>query len=142
MVQDVLDFLKGVKSSQVGVCVDSAHVVLGSDGPGLYTTQAENFKKSGRLKYVHISAPDRGAVHQSWIPWETFLGPIHEWYKGPYLIEVFNAVPAFLNSLRLTRRKFWVPGEDTPVAGVPDAYTIADEAIKTVLKEFGALRGC
>ena len=27
-----------------------------------------------RLYYVHISAPDRGAVHDSWIPWETVLG--------------------------------------------------------------------
>lgn len=139
MVQDVLDFLVGVKSPRVGVCVDSAHVVLGSNGPGVFTAQAAQFKKSGRLHYVHISAPDRGAVLDSWIPWTPFLGPILEQYSGPFLIEVFNAIPVFLNSLRLTRRKFWIPGEDAPVAGVPDAYTIAHEAIATVRREMSTL---
>ncbi len=48
---------------------------------------------------------------------------------------MFNAIPAFLNSFRLTRRKFWIPGEDAPVPGVPDAYTVAAEAISTVRNE-------
>jgi hypothetical protein len=31
--------------------------------------------------------------------------------------------------LRLTTRKFWIPGEDAPDPDVPDAYTIAREAL-------------
>jgi len=83
---------------------------------------------------VQVSAPDRGAVRDSWIPWELFLGTILPVYSGPLLIEVFNAIPAFLQALHLTRRKFWIPGEDEPVAGWPDAYTVAGEAIEALEK--------
>jgi D-psicose/D-tagatose/L-ribulose 3-epimerase len=135
MVQDVIDFLGGVSSSQVGVCVDSAHVVLGSDGPEEFNSGISGLIQSQRLNYVHISAPDRGAVKDSWIPWQQFLTPILEGYHGPLLVEVFNAIPVFLNSLRLTRRKFQIPGEDSIDGSRPDAYTIAREAIQTVRQE-------
>ena len=135
MVQDVTRFLEGVASQQVGVCVDSAHVVLGSDGPEEFNSSINGLIKAGRLNYVHISAPDRGAVKDSWIPWKPFLAPILEGYDGPLLVEVFNAVPVFLNSLRLTRRKFQIPGEDRIDGSRPDAYTIAREAIQTLRQE-------
>ena len=68
--------------------------------------------RAQRVHSVHISAPDRGALRDSWIPWHAFLDPILPVYDGPLLVEVFNAIPPFLDSLRLTRRKFWIPGED------------------------------
>lgn len=132
MVRQVVDFLHHVRSPQVGVCIDSAHVVLGSDGPEVVAGEIRRASKSDRLHYVHISAPDRGAVHDSWIPWKPFLGPILEGYGGPLLVEVFNAIPAFLNGLRLTRRKFLIPGEDDPIPGRPDAYEIARLALSEV----------
>ncbi len=135
MVRDAIRFLDGVRSPQVGVCIDSAHVVLGSDGPAAFTEDVRHVANADRLHYVHISAPDRGAVHDSWIPWKPFLCPILASYGGPLLVEVFNAIPVFLNSLRLTRRKFLIPGEDTPVPGRPDAYAIAREAIATLRRE-------
>jgi D-psicose/D-tagatose/L-ribulose 3-epimerase len=97
--------------------------------------------KAGRLNYVHISAPDRGAVEDSWIPWQPFLTPILEGYNGPLLVEVFNAIPVFLNSLRLTRRKFQIPGEDRIDGSRPDAYAVAREAIHTVRQEIGVTIG-
>jgi sugar phosphate isomerase/epimerase len=133
MVGQVLDFLDGVPSGQVGVCIDSAHVVLGGDGPVAFTAQVEGAPE--RIHSVHLSAPDRGAVRDSWIPWAAFLDPILPAYEGPLLVEVFNAIPPFEESLRLTRRKFWIPGEDTPVDGVPDAYTVAGEALAAVRDE-------
>jgi sugar phosphate isomerase/epimerase len=135
MVGDVLAFLEGVPSRQVGVCVDSAHVVLGSSGPETFRQQIREAADADRLHYVQVSAPDRGAVRDSWIPWDTFLGAILPRYSGPLLIEIFNAIPAFLESLHLTRRKFWIPGEDDPVRGWPDAYTVAGEAIESLEKE-------
>jgi len=135
MVREVIRFLDHVASLQVGVCIDSAHVVLGSDGPELFTEDVRQVSAARRLHYVHISAPDRGAVHDSWIPWQPFLKPILEGYDGPLLVEVFNAIPVFLNSLRLTRRKFLIPGEDTLIPSRPDAYEIAREAIAAVRRE-------
>ena len=134
-VGQVLDFLDGVESRDVGVCVDSAHVVLGGDGPAAFAAQMQRAGDERRLHSVHISAPDRGAVRDSWIPWRAFLDPLLPVYDGPLLVEVFNAIPPFVDSLRLTRRKFWIPGEDEPVAGVPDAYTVAGEAIAAVRSE-------
>lgn len=131
---DVLAFLAGVPSRQVGAVIDSAHVVLGSSGPEAFKQEVIALAASDRINYVQVSAPDRGAVRDSWIPWDVFLGTVLPVYPGPLLIEVFNAIPAFLESLHLTRRKFWIPGQDEPVAGWPDAYTVAGEAIQALEK--------
>jgi sugar phosphate isomerase/epimerase len=139
LVRDVARFIRKVNSPFVGVCIDSAHVVLGSDGPKIFVPEVEQILAGRRLHYVHISAPDRGAVHDSWIPWASFLRPILNGYDGPFLVEVFNAIPVFLNSLRITRRKFRIPGEDTPDQHHPDAYTIAREAILKVRQELSEI---
>jgi D-psicose/D-tagatose/L-ribulose 3-epimerase len=139
MVSDVLHFLERVESHQVGICVDSAHVVLGSSGPEAFRRDVLQAAKAGRLNYGQVSAPDRGQLRDSWIPWRVFLGSMLPNYAGPLLIEVFNAIPAFLGALHLTRRKFWIPGEDEPVAGVPDAYTVAAEGIEALRSELDKL---
>lgn len=131
-VAEVMHFLEGVPSRQLGVCVDSAHVVLGGGGPAQFGEEARRASEAGRVHSVHISAPDRGAVRGSWIPWRSFLEPLLDGYRGPLLIETFNAVPPFLNSLHLTRRKFWIPGEDPQESGRPSAYDVAGEALEAV----------
>ncbi len=136
LVRDVAVFLHKIPSKSVGVCVDSAHVVLGEDGPAVIAAELTALLRAGRLHYVHLSPPDRGALQDSWIPWTQFLAPILPSYTGPYLVEVFNAVPVFLNGLRITRRKFWIPSEDTPNKFQKDAYQVAREAIETVRREF------
>lgn len=135
LVSEVADFLDHVPNPAVGVCIDSSHVVLGSEGPAAFRAQVERLAVGSRVHSIHISAPDRGALADSWIPWDGFLGPVLAHYNGPLLIEVFNAVPAFLSSFRLTRPKFWIPGEDEPVRAVPDAYTVAAEGLATVRDE-------
>lgn len=129
MVSDVLDFLKGVDSATAGLTVDCAHVMLGSDGPAAYERDIHTTIAQKRLHYVHISSLDRGSFDDTWIPWDTFLGPILPAYQGPFLLEVFNAIPAFQNSLRQTRRKFWIPGEDAPEADWPSAYDVARDGL-------------
>ena len=79
---------------------------------------------------MHISAPDRGAVRDSWIPWDVVLNEIEPVYRGPYLIEVFNAIPPFDSSMRMARRRFWRPGEDDPVPNVDSAYDVAIAALE------------
>jgi D-psicose/D-tagatose/L-ribulose 3-epimerase len=135
MLGDVLGFLDGVPSRQVGAVVDIAHVVLGSSGPEAFGDEVRRLVSADRLNYVQVSPPDRGAVRDSWIPWSVFLPAVLPTYRGPLLIEIFNAITAFLTPLHLTRRKFWIPGEDEPVAGVPDAYTVAGEALEALEKE-------
>lgn len=138
-VKDVLDFLEGVPSRQVGVCVDTTHVMLGGEGPAVFGEQIRRAAQDERLHYIHISAPDRGAILDSWIPWNAFFTPILPSYEGPLLIETFNAIAAFLSPLRITRRKFWVPGEDQEVPETPDAYAVARDALATMRTELRAV---
>jgi D-psicose/D-tagatose/L-ribulose 3-epimerase len=135
MISDVLAFLEGVPCRQVGVVCDFAHVVLGSSGPEAFRQQVREVADAGRLNYVQVSPPDRGKVRDSWIPWDVFLPEVLPRYQGPLLIEIFNAIPAFLTPLHQSRRKFWIPGEDDPVPGVPDAYTVAGESIQALAEE-------
>jgi hypothetical protein len=74
-------------------------------------------------------------VHKSWIPWKAFLKHLKN-YPGPFLVEVFNAIPVFQSPLRLTRRKFWIDGEDSPDPESLSAYEVARKAIVAVRQEF------
>jgi sugar phosphate isomerase/epimerase len=137
-LSQLIEFLKNVESKQVGVVIDSAHEILDGDGPEIFGEQVTWLAGENRLHYVQVSPPDRGAVHTSWIPWESLFKPILEVYNGPMAIEIFNAIPQFLESLRLTRRKFWIPGED-PENEYPSAYDIARDAIDITRKKLGQI---
>jgi D-psicose/D-tagatose/L-ribulose 3-epimerase len=129
-LSQLIEFLKNVESKQVGVVIDSSHEILDGEGPEIFEGQVSWLAGEGRLHYVQVSPPDRGAVHTSWIPWESLFKPILQVYNGPMAIEIFNAIPDFHQSLRLTRRKFWIPGEDEPNDKYPSAYDIARDAIE------------
>jgi sugar phosphate isomerase/epimerase len=137
MVSEVLDFLEGVKSSQCGVLLDIAQVVMESQGPAIFKQTLARAVQQRRLHSVHISAPDRGVVHDSWIPWHVVSGQIDPVYEGPYLIEVFNAVPPFATSMRMGRRRFWRPGEDEPEPNRPSAYDVARAGLETLREHIG-----
>ncbi|MCL2926438.1 MAG: sugar phosphate isomerase/epimerase [Trichodesmium sp. MAG_R04] len=133
-LSQLIECLEGVPSKQVGVTIDSAHETLDGDGPEIFSQQVKHLAEEQRLHYVQVSPPDRGAVHTSWLPWHDFLRPVLEVYKGPIAVEIFNAIPDFVDSLRLSRRKFWIPGQDDGNS-YPSAYTIANEAIQATKKE-------
>jgi sugar phosphate isomerase/epimerase len=140
-VSEVLDFLDGVESTQCGVMIDTAQVVMESQGPSTFRENVARAAGKNRLHSVHISAPDRGAVHDSWIAWDAILGEIDPVYRGPYLIEVFNAIPPFDASMRMARRRFWRPGEDEPGAEGESAYEIARLGLKEAQEQLGLLSG-
>jgi sugar phosphate isomerase/epimerase len=61
MVSEVLDFLDGLERSRAGVTIDTAQVVMESQGPSIFKGNVARAARQDRLCYVHISAPDRGA---------------------------------------------------------------------------------
>jgi sugar phosphate isomerase/epimerase len=138
MVSEVLDFLDSVEGVPGGVTVDTAQVVMESQGPAAFTRNVARAARQNRLLYVHISAPDRGAVRDSWIPWDIVLGEIEPIYRGPYLIEVFNAIPPFDSSMRMARRRFWRPGEDDPQPNRDSAYDVAGAALETLREQIAS----
>jgi sugar phosphate isomerase/epimerase len=140
MVSEVLDFLDGLEHpSRGGVTVDTAQVVMESRGPSVFRDNIARAVRRDQLLYVHISAPDRGAVRDSWIPWDLMLSEIEPVYRGPYLVEVFNAIPPFVSSMRMARRRFWRPGEDDPVPNVDSAYDVAIAALEELRKHISPL---
>ena len=129
MVSEVLDFLEGLEHARGGVTIDTAQVVMESQGPSVFRDNVARAARQDRLYYVHLSAPDRGAVRDSWIPWDIVLNELEPVYRGPYLIEVFNAIPPFDSSMRMARRRFWRPGEDEPTPNADSAYDVAMAAL-------------
>ncbi|WP_016956053.1 sugar phosphate isomerase/epimerase family protein [Catenovulum agarivorans] len=123
----LISFLNGIEDPTVGVILDSAQETLDGDGPELYKQQIKHIADQGRLHYAQASPPDRGELVNSWLPWEGIFTPILERFDGPFAVEIFNAVGAFDNGLRLTRRKYWIPGVDEPNE-YPDAYQVAQQA--------------
>ncbi len=83
MVSEVLDFLDSIGKSPCGVTLDTAQVLMESQGPTVFKKNVARAVKKDRLSYVHISAPDRGAVRDSWIPWVIMLGELEPVYLGP-----------------------------------------------------------
>lgn len=138
MVSEALDFLERADVPLCGVTIDTAQVVMESQGPAIFRKNVARAAQQCRLNYVHISAPDRGAVKDSWIPWEIMFGEIEPVYSGPYLVEIFNAIPPFDSSMRMTRRRFWRPGEDEPEAGVDSAYEVAPAALTTLQEKIAS----
>jgi sugar phosphate isomerase/epimerase len=130
MVSEVLDFLDGLEHSHgAGVTIDTAQVVMESQGPSTFKDNVARAVRQDRLYYVHISAPDRGRVHDSWVPWDIVVNEVEPVYRGPYLVEVFNAIPPFVSSMRMARPRFWRPGEDDRVPTVDSAYDVARAAL-------------
>ncbi len=134
----LIDFLALVPSTQVGVVIDSAHEILDGAGPDVFAEQVEFLAAAGRLHYAQASPPDRGDLTSSWLPWEPLFTPVLAHYRGPVAIEIFNAIPDFAAGLRLSRRKYWIPGVDAPADG-PSAYEAASGSLETLRARFRSL---
>ncbi len=134
----LIRFLRDVPSRQIGAVIDSAHETLDGDGPEIFAAQVAQLAAAGRLHYAQASPPDRGSLESSWLPWGPIFTPLLAHYSGPVAIEIFNAVPAFADGLRLSRRKYWIPGLDPPREW-PSAYDVARASLLKLRKEFDAI---
>ncbi len=137
-LSQLLPFLRSVRCTQIGAIIDSAHETLDGDGPEAFAQQVAELSEAGRLHYVQASPPDRGGLEASWLPWEPLFQPLLARYAGPVAIEIFNAVPDFAAGLRLSRRKYWIPGMD-PAGTGPSAYDVARGSLRKLRAEFARL---
>ena len=137
-LQQLIDFLARVPSTAIGAVIDSAHETLDGDGPEAFAGQVAWLADAARLHYVQASPPDRGGLASSWLPWGALFGPLLARYHGPVAIEIFNALPDFAAGLRLSRRKYWIPGLD-PEQPRPSAYDVARSSLAKLRTEFARL---
>jgi sugar phosphate isomerase/epimerase len=133
-----IEFLRRVPSKEIGVVIDSAHETLDGAGPEIFREQVRWLAAEERLHYVQASPPDRGDLSASWLPWQPFFRPLLAHYDGPVAIEIFNALAVFAPALRLSRRKYWIPGIDTPNQ-YPSAYEVAEASLDKLRREFARL---
>lgn len=131
-------FLKLVSNPGIGAIIDSAHETLDGAGPDVFVEEVAALAAEGRLHYAQASPPDRGNLDASWLPWKPLFGPLLAHYSGPVAIEIFNAVPDFAAGLRLSRRKYWIPGVDEP-SSAPSAYEVAKASLARLNAEFRRL---
>jgi len=137
-LSQLMEFLQSVPCTAVGAIVDSAHETLDGDGPEVFAGQVAELARQGRLHYAQASPPDRGGLASSWLPWGPLFRPLLAHYRGPVAIEIFNAVPDFASGLRLSRRKYWIPGIDAE-RPYPSAYDIAKSSLQRLRQEFAEL---
>jgi sugar phosphate isomerase/epimerase len=137
-LSQTIELLERVPSTAIGVVIDSAHETLDGDGPDVFATQVKALAGAGRLHYAQASSPDRGDLSRSWLPWQPLFAPLLAHYEGPVAIEIFNAIPVFASGLRLSRRKYWIPGVDAP-SPFPSAYDVARASLAKLREQFAAL---
>jgi sugar phosphate isomerase/epimerase len=147
MVSEVLDFVERLQSKPCGITIDTAQVLMESQGPQIFKENVDRAADRRLLNYVHISPPDRGDVDDSWIPWDLMLGKLEEptsastrRFQGPYLIEIFNAIPPFDALMRMSRRRFWRPGEDPERLDELSAYNVASQALDKLRRQIDRVR--
>jgi sugar phosphate isomerase/epimerase len=137
-VQSVAEFLKQVDHPAIGALVDSSHETLDGAGPTAFAHCLAEVIEAKRHVHVHASATHRGSLQYTWINWDFFFLLLLKagWDKGGDSIiatEEFNAVPPFLNGVKLTRAEF------------PNLFMVAVASLEVVRESFGnaraALRG-
>ncbi len=129
-VQTVCEFLKQVKHPSITALVDSSHEVLDGAGPTEFQKCVEEIiKVLQRRIHVHASATHRGSLRYTWINWNLFFLLLLKagWDgdgSGIVATEEFDAVPPFLNGVKLTRPRF------------TDLFAVAEESLKVVREGF------
>ena len=120
----------GLAAAAVGVTLDISHEVLDGAGPQQLATQVEWLRENGKLYNVHVSAPHRGDVVNSWLPWQDFFMPLSSWWTGPLTIEIMNGIAPFAQpgggGLRFVRGPF------------ADPFAIANQAIERTKVEWNS----
>jgi D-psicose/D-tagatose/L-ribulose 3-epimerase len=115
-------FVKEVGRANFGVCLDSSHEVIDGSGPVIYSQLVKDLYERGYYIYAQVSAPSRGDVKNSWIPWHDYLGLLQDIKISSVTVEIMQAKPPFTGrmgaGIRISRLPF-----DDPFQTVEDAIT-------------------
>lgn len=124
-------FIKTVGRANFGVCLDISHEVMDGAGPKIYSRLVKDLYKQGFYIYAQVSAPSRGGIKNSWIPWKDYLGLLQEIRLTSVTIEIMQAKPPFTGrnggGIRLSRLPF------------PDPFQTAEEGISTTRKKWNEI---
>ncbi len=113
-IEEADDFIRRVdRKAYFGLCMDSSHEVIDGAGPENYTKYVTGLNDDGFFLYAQVSAPSRGDVEHSWIPWNDYLGLIKKVGLTSVTIEIMQATEPFVEpnggGIRLARLPFKDP---------------------------------
>jgi sugar phosphate isomerase/epimerase len=110
-INEAAKYIFQVGRKNFGLCMDISHEVIDGAGPKNYSELVHKLKRHGYFIYAQVSAPSRGDVEHSWIPWEQYLGLIKDIGLCSVTIEIMEAVPPFTGpdgmGIRIARRPFY-----------------------------------
>ncbi len=123
---DLVLFLDIINHPAIVGHVDTAHEILDGDGPDDFGYFVSVLAGRNQLGVVEISAPHRGRIEKSWIPWYDLISPlIAAGWKDPIAVEIFDsALPEFFKGVKLTRAPF------------QDSIEVATAAVAKVRREW------
>jgi D-psicose/D-tagatose/L-ribulose 3-epimerase len=121
-MEEAAAFVKEVNHPNFGICLDSSHEVIDGAGPEVYSRLVHDLHARGFFIYAQVSAPSRGDVKNSWIPWGNYLGLLKSVGVTSVTVEIMQAKPPFSarngGGIRLSRLPF-----DDPFQVVEDAIS-------------------
>jgi D-psicose/D-tagatose/L-ribulose 3-epimerase len=138
-INEAAAFIQRVNRRNFGLCMDSSHELIDGAGPENYEKFVKQLKSQGYFIYAQVSAPSRGDVEHSWIPWNAYLGLIKDIGLRSVTIEIMQATPPFTGrngaGIRIARRPF----QDRPGTLGDMPYTIVERAIAKTRSEWSKL---
>lgn len=138
-INEAAAFIQRVNRKNFGLCMDSSHEVIDGAGPKNYARWVKQLKAQGYFIYVQVSAPSRGDVEHSWIPWTEYLGLVKDIGIRSVTIEIMQATFPFADrngkGIRIARRPF----QDRVGKLGEMPYTIVERAIAKTRAEWSKL---
>jgi D-psicose/D-tagatose/L-ribulose 3-epimerase len=125
---EAVAFIKEVGRPNFGVCLDSSHELIDGAGPVIYSQLVKDLFERGYYIYAQVSAPSRGDIKNSWIPWHDYLGLLQDIKISSVTIEIMQAKPPFTGrngaGIRISRLPF------------NDPFQIVEDAISTTRQKW------
>lgn len=127
-VRETIEYLKQVNHANIGLTLDISHEVLDGEGPKKLFKQLQWLKSHNKLFQVHVSAPHRGELRNSWLPWKDFFTLLKPFWNKQLVIEIMNSISPFAQpngeALRMVRPPFKNP------------HDVAKKAIRTTIDKW------
>ena len=124
-------FIKQVNHPNFGVCLDPSHEVIDGAGPQVYAALVRDLYDRGTFIYAQVSAPSRGDVKDSWIPWEPYFRLLKDIRLSSVTVEIMQAMPPFTGrngcGIRLSRLPF------------EDPFRVVGDAIRTTREQWSKI---
>ena len=111
LLEQVIDFVLAVNRQNFGILFDSCHETSDGRGPRVFIDQMRRVLAKKIPVWDHASAPgQRGDITETWINWDGIFDTRKGMgWRGPLVLEIFNATEPFASGVCINRAEFANP---------------------------------